>query len=244
LLVKVEPGRYDVAGPLFLKDNVTIEGSGSEATAITSSAGGATVVGATSRGTTISDLAIVAGPGGTAVFVQSGLVKLADDAIFASNGASVYGIRVVGGAASLQGSTVRVDSTTPNAFVAGAQSESGSVIELLNSRVTAEVTANGGFATALSVNGAAVARASSLIAIAPNLGMKGIAVIANGSGSIAQIDASLVRGDDRAAGAGVTDTIEIGASRVEGGHDAAAPGTVKCIDSYKADYATTLPNCD
>jgi len=114
---------------------------------------------------------------------------------------------------------------------------------VLDSRLTAEVTGNGGFSTALSVNGAAVVRGSSLFALAPNIGTKGIAVIANGSNSIAQIDASVLHGD-RAAGAGATDTIEIGASRVEGGHDAAAPGTVKCIDSYKADYATTMPNCD
>ena len=235
-VLKLEPGVYEVPAPLHLRDNIKIEGSGTFSTEIISSAGGPTVLSAVGRATTMSDLVIGSGPGETALFAQSGGVLL-DQVSVAANGSSgfVFGIHATGGSVLLQDSAVNAFGSGAGATVAAAQVEAGSTIRVVDSGLSASANGAGAVATALAVKDTANARASSFTA-SGQAGGQGFGVVASGSNALAQIDASTISGTTDAVGAAGTNKVQVGASKVIGGSNVAAPN-VTCVFSYKEDYA-------
>jgi hypothetical protein len=245
-VVKVEPGEYDVGGTaLQMKNSVDLEGSGTDMTVIDSSVSGTTTVVSNNIGSAVRDLQVAAGANGVAISAGSQL-KLEDDLVTAAGSGTVIGVDVHDfGQLVVHDSHVQVSSTGAGNFVVGIQTGSDSEgLSIDDSVVTANASGSGGFASALSVNGSAAdVRSSSLVGLGGS-GSGGFAVIDNGTASTTTIDSSLVKGSQKAAGANTGDSILIGASKVVGGHDSAAPGTVTCVFSYKDTYVATNATCD
>jgi hypothetical protein len=170
---------------------------------------------------------------------------LEDDAITATgSGTGIVGVQTTGnGITTVVDSLVFAQSTGTSNFGAAVASDGGTSVDVIDSRLSVLATGTSGFGTALSINGDGSVIGSRLKGDG-GAGSAGFGAIDNGSSSTLTIDSSHVEGSLRAVGAAATDKILIGASKVIGGHDAAAAGTVTCIFSYKADYTATNSTCD
>lgn len=238
-LLKLEPGVYEVSAPLHIRDNIKIEGSGPLSTEIISSAGGPTVLSAVGRVTNVSDLTINSGPGETAILATSGILLLDNVSVFSHGStAFVFGIHAAGGLVHVHDSTIDVSATGPGASAAGAQTEAGSLIAIRDSEVSATADSSGGVATALAAKDTTTAKGSNLDGT--GLGAaQGFGVVASGSNALAQIDESTINGSTDAVGAAGSNKVQVGASKVVGGSNVAAPN-VTCVFSYKADYTPVV----
>jgi hypothetical protein len=246
-LVKIEPGEYDVGGtPLFMKDFVDLEGSGPDITKLDSSvAGGQTMTVNAAGQPVVSDLHVVGGAGGTAIAVGSNATLQNDVVAVGGSGPTVRSVLLGGGHLIVQGSTVATFASGTGSTGYGIDmANTATGLSIDDSEISASAVGAGSFASALSVNGpTADVHASSLIGFGSS-GAGGFAIIDNGNNSTVTIDASQISGTQKAAGANTGNKILIGASKVVGGHDAGAPGTVTCVFSYKDTYVATNATCD
>jgi hypothetical protein len=247
-LVKLEPGEYNVGGaPLQMKSFVDLEGSGSNATKVDSSSTSTmTLFVETTAPAAIRDLTIAAGGVNTSAVATQSDLTLEDDFVTAGGTGTTVGVFAFNGPqVVVQDSRISgaVGGSGNTAY--GIATQGGATgLSIYDSLIAATANGAGDFASALSINGnSAEVHGSSLLGQGTN-GAGGFAVIDNGTSSTVTIDASVAQGSQHAAGANGGDTILIGASKVIGGHDSGAPGTVTCVFSYKETYVATNATCD
>jgi hypothetical protein len=250
-LLKLEPGIYNVSSsPLTDKSYVDIEGSGPDVTQINATKTGNLSTLTMPDHSAVGDVSVRAtATGGYAVgvWVDAGAhVDLSDvnasAALTASTGAPTADGLFSDGDVTAVDSSFSGTATGTAVWGQGVLVNSGDTT-LLDDTLTASSSGTTTATVGLNDFGTAAVRDSTITAN-PGSGATAGAVLTQGTGSATIEDSALVApGGGEAVATYGTSTLEVATSRVDGTAVHAA-GTLKCIDSYKGDFATaTSSSC-
>jgi hypothetical protein len=244
-LVQLGPGEYDLGGSILeLPDSVELAGAGPGVTTVTSTNSDATVNAGSAD--EVRDLAIEAsGAASRALGAGPGLTVYDASLSAQGNGATAV---FVGGNESIRirDSEITASSTGAQAAIAIDVDSSGTTT-LDRDRIAATTASGSGVATAVSNrgNGSTLTVRGSTVEASGPAGSDASALATTGGASITA-DASSVSGTTASLnnGGNSTSTIRVGGSKLSGPVAIPGFGTVTCVLSYSASYASLSSACN